>query len=122
MALVQNPSSAPADQSHQRQDSFRTPPQTPSSQSANGSKPQPSAYEQGERLEPVDVRKQVIFQVRCQYPRLVRESEADESQCNARLFDARVPWEMVSVTEATVVVRCWRCRRYNPLRPSEKGE
>ena len=47
----------------------------------------------------------IIKQVRC--------------KCHARLFDARVHWLEVSMRDAWVIVKCWRCNKLVGFKPEE---
>jgi hypothetical protein len=102
MQPVEQPSRPVMGQSSPRPDSSATSTSTRSPRSVNDSKPPTSETELFGH--------QVIFQVRCDYLR------PDGKPCNARLFDARAPWERISVDKASVVVRCWRCHNVMPVR------
>ena len=43
--------------------------------------------------------------------------QARHAKCHARLFDARVSWSEVSVRDAWLIIKCWRCKRYVGFKP-----
>jgi hypothetical protein len=40
--------------------------------------------------------------------------------CHARLFDGRVQWLDVPVTEAIVLQKCWRCKQVRGFKPHQE--